>query len=181
LSAEKSFSSSFIFQVFLFAAAWVLLSSAFSGILIYSWAKARVEGYIAETGKSATGEREQSLPAGDGSRPGRMLSDVLREAAVYHVFAVASAQAAGIGLVVFLIRRCRSFRLDSPEISRLRGLFPICSHCNRIRESGDLWRHIESYIQMNSRARFSHCICPDCAERHYSQFDLYNSKLPRAS
>lgn len=59
------------------------------------------------------------------------------------------------------------------EIKNLSGLLPICSHCKQIRDDKGYWSKIESYISAHSDAQFSHSICPDCADKHYPEFDLY--------
>jgi DNA-binding NarL/FixJ family response regulator len=59
------------------------------------------------------------------------------------------------------------------EVKKLSGLLPICSHCKKIRDDKGYWRQIESYIHEHSEAEFSHSICKECAEKYYSNFDLY--------
>lgn len=59
------------------------------------------------------------------------------------------------------------------EIKQLSGMLPICSHCKKIRDDKGYWSQIESYIRDHSDAEFSHGICPECAKRHYPEFDLY--------
>jgi|GEM_PF-6863987 len=56
---------------------------------------------------------------------------------------------------------------DITEQKTLRGIIPICSHCKQIRSSGGEWNQMEEFIQLRSEARFSHGLCPICAERHY--------------
>jgi len=56
------------------------------------------------------------------------------------------------------------------NIKTLQGLFPICSHCKKIRDDKGYWNQIESYIRDHSDAEFSHSICPECAKRFYSEF-----------
>lgn len=53
------------------------------------------------------------------------------------------------------------------QVKTLRGLFPICSGCKRIRDDHGYWNQIEVYIRDHSEAEFSHSICPDCVERLY--------------
>jgi len=53
------------------------------------------------------------------------------------------------------------------QVKRLRGLFPICSGCKRIRDDEGYWNQIEVYISEHSEAEFSHGICPECIERLY--------------
>jgi CheY-like chemotaxis protein len=48
------------------------------------------------------------------------------------------------------------------ELQQLEGLLPICSYCKRIRDDGERWGPLESYIEKRSEAQFSHGICPDC-------------------
>jgi hypothetical protein len=49
----------------------------------------------------------------------------------------------------------------------LRGLFPICASCKKIRDDQGYWSQIESYVRDHSEAEFSHSICPDCMKRLY--------------
>ncbi len=53
------------------------------------------------------------------------------------------------------------------SVRTLQGLLPICSHCKKIRNDDGYWQQVESYIGQRSDARFSHGICPDCAQEHY--------------
>jgi hypothetical protein len=53
------------------------------------------------------------------------------------------------------------------QVKRLRGLFPICSGCKRIRDDEGYWKQIEVYVSEHSEAEFSHSICPECVERLY--------------
>ncbi len=62
------------------------------------------------------------------------------------------------------------------EVKTLRGFLPICSHCKKIRDDKGYWDQIESYIHKHSDAEFSHGICPECAEKHYPDMDLYGDE-----
>jgi len=53
------------------------------------------------------------------------------------------------------------------HIQQLRGMFPICSFCKKIRDDDGFWNSIETYIEQHSEAVFSHSVCPDCVSRHY--------------
>jgi len=57
------------------------------------------------------------------------------------------------------------------EIDTLRGMFPICSYCKKIRDDTGLWHQIEKYIRDHSEADFSHGICPDCVETELAELD----------
>ena len=56
------------------------------------------------------------------------------------------------------------------NIRILRGLFPICAACKKMRNDKGYWKQIESYVRDHSDAEFSHSICPDCMERLYPEF-----------
>jgi DNA-binding response OmpR family regulator len=58
------------------------------------------------------------------------------------------------------------------QINTLRGILPICSFCHKIRNDQESWERIEKYITDHSEARFSHGICPECAEKHYPQLSM---------
>lgn len=58
------------------------------------------------------------------------------------------------------------------QVKTLSGMLPICSSCKKIRDDNGYWNQIESYIQENSDAEFSHSLCPDCAEELYPEFNL---------
>ncbi|HVR64138.1 MAG TPA: hypothetical protein VMU50_19700 [Polyangia bacterium] len=53
------------------------------------------------------------------------------------------------------------------EIRQLRGLLPICMHCNRIRDRGNSWKQFETYVEEHTDAAFTHSLCRECAEKHY--------------
>ena len=57
------------------------------------------------------------------------------------------------------------------EANLLSGFLPICASCKRIRNDQGFWDKIEKYITEHSQAKFSHGICPDCAQKLYP--DLY--------
>ena len=58
------------------------------------------------------------------------------------------------------------------EIKTLRGILPICSYCNKIRDKNGQWNRIDSYIAKYSEAEFSHSICQECADRHFPDINL---------
>ena len=57
------------------------------------------------------------------------------------------------------------------ELKTLSGLLPICASCKKIRDDNGYWNQIEAYIRDRSEAEFSHSICPECAEKLYSDLD----------
>jgi PAS domain S-box-containing protein len=56
------------------------------------------------------------------------------------------------------------------KVKLLSGLLPICSYCKKIRDDRGYWNQIESYIRRHSEAKFSHGLCPDCANHFYPEF-----------
>ena len=62
------------------------------------------------------------------------------------------------------------------EVKTLKGIFPICASCKKIRDDEGYWNQIEAYISKRSDAEFSHGICPECAKELYPDFDLYPEK-----
>lgn len=62
------------------------------------------------------------------------------------------------------------------EVKVLSGLLPICAWCKKIRDDKGYWNQIESYINSHSEAEFSHSICPDCAEKLYTDHQKTGGK-----
>ena len=53
------------------------------------------------------------------------------------------------------------------EIKELRGFFPICAKCKKIRDDKGYWQQVEKYIMDRTDAQFSHGLCPDCVRELY--------------
>ena len=53
------------------------------------------------------------------------------------------------------------------QVKQLQGLLPICMFCKKIRDDSDTWHRLETYIERNSEAIFSHSLCGDCRREHY--------------
>jgi PAS domain S-box-containing protein len=58
------------------------------------------------------------------------------------------------------------------KIKTLKGLFPICMYCKKIRDDKGYWNQLEAYIQDHSEAEFSHGICQECAKKYYPDMDI---------
>jgi len=55
------------------------------------------------------------------------------------------------------------------EVKQLKGLLPICMHCNKIRsDDGVSWQNMEVYVESHTDAAFTHSLCADCELLHYS-------------
>ena len=48
------------------------------------------------------------------------------------------------------------------EVRSLQAILPICSYCRKIRDDGNYWRTVETYVSQHTNTRFSHSICPSC-------------------
>jgi len=64
-----------------------------------------------------------------------------------------------------LAERVRDLETALKQVNQLRGLLPICMYCKRIRNDGDYWQQVETYISEHTEAEFSHGICPECYEK----------------
>ncbi len=53
------------------------------------------------------------------------------------------------------------------HLKQLQGLLPICMFCKKIRDDSDTWHRLETYIERNSEALFSHSLCEDCRQEHF--------------
>jgi PAS domain S-box-containing protein len=53
------------------------------------------------------------------------------------------------------------------NVKNLRGIFPICASCKKIRNDEGYWEQVEVYLREHTDARFSHGICPECLVRLY--------------
>lgn len=62
------------------------------------------------------------------------------------------------------------------EIKTLRGILPLCSFCNKIRDDKGYWKRVDVYIKKHSEADISHSICPECLKKHYP--DMYEELFP---
>lgn len=62
-------------------------------------------------------------------------------------------------------------KLDSAlsNIKTLKGLLPICSGCNKIKDNNGEWNKIEVYIKKHTDTEFSHGLCPDCLSKIYPE------------
>ena len=58
---------------------------------------------------------------------------------------------------------------DVTEMSELRHIIPICSHCKKIRDDDQFWQDVDHYFTAHAGVDFSHAICPTCMEEFYPQ------------
>lgn len=65
-----------------------------------------------------------------------------------------------------LSERLRQLEVSMAQVKMLTGLLPICAYCKKVRNDGNYWEQVESYISEHSQVQFSHGVCPDCYERY---------------
>ena len=70
-----------------------------------------------------------------------------------------------LSLERMLAHKVRQLQTALEDVKQLRGLLPICSYCNKIRNDEDYWEQVDSYISSRSEIEFSHSICPVCYEK----------------
>src|SRR5262245_41051394 len=56
------------------------------------------------------------------------------------------------------------------EVNQLSSLLPICATCKKIRDENGAWQEFETYIRDPSATKFSHGVCPECAQKLYPEF-----------
>lgn len=73
-----------------------------------------------------------------------------------------------LGLLAYLIDRvAKESSATKKEVKLLEGLLPICASCKKIRDDNNEWQQLEAYITHHSEAKFTHGVCPECAQRLY--------------
>lgn len=59
---------------------------------------------------------------------------------------------------------------DITEMSKLKAIIPICSHCKRIRNEAEYWEQVDKYFHEHTGVDFSHGLCPICLEQYYGEY-----------
>jgi hypothetical protein len=79
----------------------------------------------------------------------------------------------GLALTALTLSYRRIHRLEA-HVETLESLLPICSYCKNIRveEEGeqDQWVPVEAYFGDRDRVEFTHGMCGECLETHFSEF-----------
>ncbi|MCP4216883.1 MAG: GAF domain-containing protein [bacterium] len=57
------------------------------------------------------------------------------------------------------------------EISILRKMIPICSHCNKMRDDSGYWHGVEKYFHKYAKTDFTHSMCPHCVKELYPEME----------
>jgi|GEM_PF-415065 len=86
------------------------------------------------------------------------------------------------GMNETLRERLAELEEASQNVKALQGLLPICSYCKKIRDDQDYWEELEQYMRRHSEMEFTHCICPDCYERHVKpELTCYRERIKKDS
>jgi len=72
-----------------------------------------------------------------------------------------------VGLESNLAAKVDELEQALQHVNQLQGLLPICMFCKKIRDDGDAWHRLESYIEQHSEANFTHSVCGDCRDKHF--------------
>lgn len=73
-----------------------------------------------------------------------------------------------VNLTRELQQKNRELEHANATIRTLKGILPICSFCKGIRDDKGYWAKLEEFMSKETDVEFSHSICPDCMEKHYS-------------
>jgi hypothetical protein len=107
----------------------------------------------------------------------------------YWFYGLVIASLAGIGYGLYRLRVWQLIQKEKElqdgiqealaNVKTLSGLLPICANCKKIRNDKGYWDQIEGYIQKHSDAQFTHGICPECAEKLYS--DVFYKDMAKSA
>jgi hypothetical protein len=53
------------------------------------------------------------------------------------------------------------------DVSNLKRLLPICSHCKKIRDAKGYWIDVDDYLEFHYQTRLDGGLCPECAKKMY--------------
>lgn len=75
-----------------------------------------------------------------------------------------------VGLAVQNSLVYTKLKIALEEIKKLKKIIPICAYCKKIRDDKGYWEEVEDYFKKHSNSEFTHGICPECVEKHYSEY-----------
>ena len=67
-------------------------------------------------------------------------------------------------------RLVRELKDALAQVKTLKGFLPICASCKGIRDDEGYWHRVEKYIGDHAGVKFSHGLCPDCAQKLYPDY-----------
>ncbi|MEI8233764.1 MAG: PAS domain-containing protein [Verrucomicrobiota bacterium] len=73
--------------------------------------------------------------------------------------------------LVFETRRLALVVLeDVREITLLRQMLPICSHCKQVRDDANYWQSVETYLATHLDIDCTHSLCPECVGKLFPEY-----------
>ncbi len=67
------------------------------------------------------------------------------------------------------------------KIKKLSGLLPICAWCKKFRDDKGYWKSVEEYLSEQTKAEFTHGMCPECQNKYFEENTEKNSKASNSS
>ena len=74
--------------------------------------------------------------------------------------------------------RVRALEEAFAHVHQLQGLIPICAWCGQVRNDGNFWEQVSSYLEKRSGLQFTHAICPPCREKESSRIKHTRPRRP---
>jgi PAS domain S-box-containing protein len=137
---------------------------------IYPMNQPYIEGVLA--GERQVFERQIPLPDGSGIRSSLATYIPDEHEGVVRGFFVLVSDTSRLTqrereLTQALAERDRALA----EVRELRRFMSMCASCRRVRDEDGGWIELERYVKRHTHTRFSHGLCPECAERLYPDED----------
>ena len=85
----------------------------------------------------------------------------------------------GIAFFARLNERTRQLEEELNLRGSIPSLVPVCSACRQVRDHNEAWSGMETYLQNKLDFKFTHGICPSCADSLYPGVNM-SSTIPRA-
>jgi hypothetical protein len=149
LVARNQIAPSYLVGVFVVLASFNLLLMSFAAVVVYSALAMVLATLVALASTAASLENRLLLVGG--------------------VFTAQVALAVTAWRNVALTGAVRETDQLRRELASMRGLLPMCMHCNRIRLSEGGWQRLEDYVEERSEASFTHSLCDECLRKHHPE------------
>jgi hypothetical protein len=65
---------------------------------------------------------------------------------------------------------------DISEFMEMRALLPICAGCKKVRQDGEYWDSVETFMNKYLDLNFTHGLCPECADQLMNEVDQFNEQ-----
>ncbi len=108
-----------------------------------------------------------------GAKDQTLAVEAVQKGAQDYLFKGEPSPASIIRTIRYAIERQRlttELKTALEKVKMLEGMLPICASCKKIRDDSGYWEQIETYIKRHANVKFSHGICPECAEKLYPDY-----------